>query len=261
MHTTWMPHEKHGQLTAQSDLPDTVYAFPKQRKEPLTDAEHVRNAVARFDQVTGVSDADRALAFANIEKAAKHYDVDLSETSWRDLGAHNGRRLLNTARSRRARREKRGLRAAQKGPSRASSSKIPRLRRYRAAETQPLRAAMRHGRRRETPRTRLAHGRQPPSRSPVPGRLARQDTEFGIAGDQTSPKLRAWVRFACNVAGAARAPPKRQLRESGRSRRPPPSGSRRRDQCFHEHCRQPAEHSLVFSPSRRNRRSVPLGAP
>ena len=88
MQTTWAPHEKHGRLTSQSDLPDAVYAFPKQRKEPLTDAAHVRNAVARFDQVIGVSDDDRALAFANIEKAAKYYDVDLSETSWRDLGAH-----------------------------------------------------------------------------------------------------------------------------------------------------------------------------
>ena len=67
---TWKPHEKHGRLTTQSDLPDSVYAFPKQRKEPLTDAQHVRNAVARFDQVIDVSDADRALAFANIEKAA-----------------------------------------------------------------------------------------------------------------------------------------------------------------------------------------------
>ena len=68
---TWKPHEKRGRLTKQSDSPDSVYAFPKQRKEPLTDAQHVRNAVARFDQVIGVSDTDRALAFANIEKAAK----------------------------------------------------------------------------------------------------------------------------------------------------------------------------------------------
>jgi hypothetical protein len=88
MQATWMPHEKHGRLTTQSDLPDTVYAFPDQRKEPLTDAQHVRNAVARFDQVIGVSDSDRALAFANIEKAAKYYNVDLSETSWHDLGVH-----------------------------------------------------------------------------------------------------------------------------------------------------------------------------
>jgi hypothetical protein len=48
----------------------------------------VRNAVARFDQVIDVSDADRALAFANIEKAANYYDVNLAETSWHDLGIH-----------------------------------------------------------------------------------------------------------------------------------------------------------------------------
>jgi hypothetical protein len=87
---TWEPHEKHGQLTMKSDLPESVFAFPKQRKEPLTDATHVRNAVARFDQVIDVSDEDRALAFANIEKAAKYYSVDLSETDWHDLhgGSH-----------------------------------------------------------------------------------------------------------------------------------------------------------------------------
>lgn len=85
---TWEPHEKHGHLTMRSDLPDTVFAFPKQRSEPLTDAQHVRNAIARFDQVLGASDEDRALAFANIEKAARHYDVDLSETNWHELGVH-----------------------------------------------------------------------------------------------------------------------------------------------------------------------------
>lgn len=84
---TWQPHEEHGRLTSESDLPDTVFAFPRQRKEPLTDAEHVRNAVARFDQVIDVSDDDRALAFANIEKAAEHYGVDLSETDWHQLDA------------------------------------------------------------------------------------------------------------------------------------------------------------------------------
>src|SRR5579862_2951251 len=85
---TWKPHEKHGRLTMQSDLPDTVFAFPQQRKEPLTDARHVRNAVARFDQVMGVFDDDRDLAFANIEKAAKYYKVDLSEASWHQMGVH-----------------------------------------------------------------------------------------------------------------------------------------------------------------------------
>ena len=86
MRATWKPHEKHGKLTTQSDLPDSVYAFPKERKEPLTDARHVRNALARFDQVEDVSKAERDLAFANIKKAAKHYDVDVTEKSAKDFG-------------------------------------------------------------------------------------------------------------------------------------------------------------------------------
>src|ERR1700683_5005337 len=85
---TWAPFEEPESPKTRGTLPETVYAFPKQRKEPLTDAQHVRNAVARFDQVMDVSDADRALAFANIEKAAAHYGVNLSETSWHDLGVH-----------------------------------------------------------------------------------------------------------------------------------------------------------------------------
>lgn len=97
MSATWKPHEKHGRLTKQSDLPDTVFAFPEQRKEPLTDARHVRNAVARLDQVTGVSDADRASAFANIKIAAKHYGIHLSETSWHDLGVHPQRNRKQAA--------------------------------------------------------------------------------------------------------------------------------------------------------------------
>jgi hypothetical protein len=86
MQTTWKPHEKYGTLTERNDLPDSVFAFPKQRKEPLTDARHVRNAVARFDQATGVSDDDRELAFANIKKAAEHYHVDLREKDWKQRG-------------------------------------------------------------------------------------------------------------------------------------------------------------------------------
>jgi hypothetical protein len=85
---TWKPHSEHGELSTsdREDLPDSVYAFPKQRKEPLTDASHVRNALARFDQVEGVSDTERAEAFANIKKAAQHYGVDITEKDWHDLG-------------------------------------------------------------------------------------------------------------------------------------------------------------------------------
>ena len=57
------------------------------RKEPLTDASHVRNAIARFDQTVGVSDEDRELAFANIKKAAEHYGVDMMEKNWKELGS------------------------------------------------------------------------------------------------------------------------------------------------------------------------------
>jgi hypothetical protein len=105
---TWKPHEKHGNLTERSDLPDTVFAFPKERKEPLTDAKHVRNAVARFDQVTDVSDADRALAFANIVKAARHYGVDLSETNWHQLGVHPQQHREEAARKAVATKKRRG---------------------------------------------------------------------------------------------------------------------------------------------------------
>ncbi len=87
-HTTWKPHETSGELTTKekNDLPESVFAFPKQRKEPLTDAKHVKNALARFDQVDDVSDAERDTAFANIEKAAKHFGVEMAEKSWHELG-------------------------------------------------------------------------------------------------------------------------------------------------------------------------------
>src|ERR1700693_1399857 len=65
---------------------DTTYAFPKQRKEPLNDASHVRNAIARFDQVKDVSDAEREEAFHNIKAAAKKFGVEMTETSWKQLG-------------------------------------------------------------------------------------------------------------------------------------------------------------------------------
>ena len=72
---------------AQRDrLDEGDFAFPKERKEPLNNASHVRNAVARFNQVKGVSDDERDAAWKRIEKAAKKFDVELSEKSWRDVG-------------------------------------------------------------------------------------------------------------------------------------------------------------------------------
>jgi penicillin V acylase-like amidase (Ntn superfamily) len=66
---------------------DSTYAFPKQQKEPLNDASHVRNALARFDQVKDVSDEDREEAFHHIKAAAKKFGVEVTETHWKQLGS------------------------------------------------------------------------------------------------------------------------------------------------------------------------------
>ena len=71
-------------------LPKKEFAFPEQRKEPLEDASHVRNAIARFDQVKDVTDADRDAAWKRIVAAAKKFDVEVSEKSWRELGKPKG---------------------------------------------------------------------------------------------------------------------------------------------------------------------------
>lgn len=88
MKATWKPFEAHGSLMTRSTLRESVFAFSEQREEPLTDAQHVRNAIVRFDQVIDVSDEDRSLAFENIKKAANYYGLNHSERSWPDLGVH-----------------------------------------------------------------------------------------------------------------------------------------------------------------------------
>jgi hypothetical protein len=126
MRATWRPHEKHGRLTTQSDLPDSVYAFPKKRKEPLTDARHVRNAIARLDQVEGVTAAERDLAFANIKKAAKHYGIDLTETSAEDVGIrpHSARaKRAATAGRKKALAKRKKAAPARKKPTRKKTTR------------------------------------------------------------------------------------------------------------------------------------------
>ena len=72
---------------AQRDrLDEDQFAFPKERKEPLNNASHVRNAIARFDQVKDVSEDERDAAWRRIKKAADKYGVEVSEKSWRELG-------------------------------------------------------------------------------------------------------------------------------------------------------------------------------
>ena len=79
------PTSKGLSTAKQNDLPKRAFAFPEDRKEPLTDAAHVRNAIARFDQVEDVSDAARDRAWRRIKTAAKKYDVEIEADNWRDL--------------------------------------------------------------------------------------------------------------------------------------------------------------------------------
>jgi hypothetical protein len=79
---------QHHELDAaeRNELPDHEYAFPRLRKEPLNDASHVRNAIARFDQVRDVTDDERQEAFGRIRRAAKKFDVEMTADRWQDLG-------------------------------------------------------------------------------------------------------------------------------------------------------------------------------
>ena len=70
----------------RNHLDKGAFAFPKERKEPLENAAHVRNAIARFNQVKDVSDDERDAAWTRIKTAVKKFDVEVSETNWREIG-------------------------------------------------------------------------------------------------------------------------------------------------------------------------------
>src|SRR5213083_1767307 len=81
-----VPRKTEGLSTAEENrMPENQFAFPEERKEPLNDARHVRNAIARFDQVEGVSDSERDAAWRRIRSAAKKFGVEVHERGWRQL--------------------------------------------------------------------------------------------------------------------------------------------------------------------------------
>jgi hypothetical protein len=88
MPTAHKSHESAGVLSTKerNHVDDSNFAFPDKRKEPLENASHVRNAIARFDQVKDVSDTEREQAFHRIKTAAKKFGVEMKETSWKQLG-------------------------------------------------------------------------------------------------------------------------------------------------------------------------------
>jgi hypothetical protein len=79
-------HSHELDAAERNSMPDNTYAFPRERKEPLNDASHVRNAIARFDQVRDVTDDERRQAFERIRRAADRFGVEMSATRWQDLG-------------------------------------------------------------------------------------------------------------------------------------------------------------------------------
>ncbi len=88
-----IPRSSEGMSTAEKDhLAEAEFAFPGERKEPLSDAAHVRNAIARFDQVEGATDQERDQAWKRIRAAASKYGVHVAEDDWRDLPAGGKRR-------------------------------------------------------------------------------------------------------------------------------------------------------------------------
>ena len=88
---TWKPYTAAARsplTTADKAVrPTAAVAFPRVRKEPMTDATHVRDALARFNQVADVTDAERELAFANFQKAARHFHIQMKETDWHQFGS------------------------------------------------------------------------------------------------------------------------------------------------------------------------------
>ncbi len=78
----------------RENLPESAFAFPKERKEPLEDARHVQEAVARFDQVKGVTNKERDEAWKRIQQAARKFGVELQEKDWRELFTRNGRAVV-----------------------------------------------------------------------------------------------------------------------------------------------------------------------
>ena len=58
-------------------LPDSAFAFSRQRELPLVDDEFVRQAIADFGPVLDATPDELRIAAANIRAAAAHFGVDI----------------------------------------------------------------------------------------------------------------------------------------------------------------------------------------
>ena len=79
--TTWEPWDGNGVI------PQSVYAFPRQQLQPLTDALDVREAIESFYSYKAVTEEDRRQAFLNINKAAQHFHLDLHGDTYEEVSS------------------------------------------------------------------------------------------------------------------------------------------------------------------------------
>ena len=86
------PQMRRLKMQQRQRMRGTTFAFAKKRKEPLNDARHLRNAIARFDQVQGVTVKERDAAWRRIRAAARKFGVEIHVRGWRKL-MKGGRRL------------------------------------------------------------------------------------------------------------------------------------------------------------------------
>src|SRR5207247_11397285 len=82
-HGERVPRRSVGLSTRQQNRMSTsTFAFTKQRKEPLNDARHVRNAITRFNQLERVTDKGLEAAWRRIRAPAGNYVVKVTTRRW-----------------------------------------------------------------------------------------------------------------------------------------------------------------------------------
>ena len=146
----------------RNQMSDSTYAFPEERKEPLNNASHVRNAIARLDQVKGVSAGEKKTAVSRIKTAAKKFGVKMTPGS-ASAAAKKSPRKENGQESREEDGEK-----VVRPPRAAMSQGVSRL-----SRSAPPNAYTAHPRPPAPPPSRASLRSAPPRSSPRPGRQAR----------------------------------------------------------------------------------------
>ena len=89
--TTWKPlaatydQNDNGKLDPRERraLPDSAFAFARQRELPLVDEEFVRAALSAFGRLLDATDEECRTAARNIRAAAEHFGVPVPDDALR----------------------------------------------------------------------------------------------------------------------------------------------------------------------------------